>query len=109
MKSALDTLVGIDTIPVMTIHKSKGLEYNTVIFVGLEDGAFWTYKSQSKEDNCAFFVAVSRAKERVIFTFSKKRQDKFGRVRDQSFDNICPILDTMSNSGLVILDNRMSP
>lgn len=109
LKSALDTLVGIDTIPVMTIHKSKGLEYNTVIFVGLEDGAFWTYKSQSKEDNCAFFVAVSRAKERVIFTFSKKRQDKFGRVRDQSFDNICPILDTMSNSGLVILDNRMSP
>lgn len=108
LKSALNTLVGIDTIPVMTIHKSKGLEYHTVIFVGLEDGAFWTYKSQAKEDNCAFFVAVSRAKERVIFTFSKTRKDKYGRSRIQSFDDIRPILDTMNNSGLVDLVDRMS-
>ena len=108
LKSALDTLVGIDTIPVMTIHKSKGLEYHTVIFLGLEDGAFWTYNKQSHEDNCAFFVALSRAKERVIFTFSKTRKDKFGRSRSQSFANIRPILDTMKKSSLVNLDNRMS-
>lgn len=109
LKSALDTLVGVDTIPVMTIHKSKGLEYHTVIFVGLEDGAFWTYNSQSNEDNCAFFVALSRAKERVIFTFSKTRKDRYGRSRLQSFDNIRPIIDTMKSSGLVNLDNRMNP
>ena len=109
LKSALDTLVGINTIPVMTIHKSKGLEYHTVIFVGLEDSAFWTYNSQSNEDNCAFFVALSRAKERVVFTFSKTRKDKYGRSRIQSFDNIRPILDTMNNSGLVNLDNRINP
>src|SRR5690606_15316389 len=41
--SALDMLIGKDTIPVMTIHKSKGLEYQTVIFIGLEDGAFWSF------------------------------------------------------------------
>lgn len=108
LENALNTLVGKDTIPVMTIHKSKGLEYHTVIFVGLEDNAFWTYKNQSNEDNCAFFVALSRAKERVIFTFSKERHDKFGRIKSQSFDNIRPIFDAMNSSGLVNLDNRMS-
>jgi superfamily I DNA/RNA helicase len=34
---ALDDFLGIDTVPIMTIHKSKGLEYHTVVFIGLED------------------------------------------------------------------------
>ncbi|WP_434787110.1 3'-5' exonuclease [Chryseobacterium cucumeris] len=33
--SSLNNLIGKDTIPVMTIHKSKGLEYHTVIFTQL--------------------------------------------------------------------------
>ncbi len=57
----------------MTIHKSKGLEYHTVIFLGLEDSAFWSFATQAKEDTCAFFVAFSRAKMRVLFTFSSQR------------------------------------
>jgi DNA helicase II / ATP-dependent DNA helicase PcrA len=71
--TALATLKGIDTIPVMTTHKSKGLEYHTVIFIGLEDGAFWTYQKQPDSDNNLLFVALSRAKERVLFTFCVKR------------------------------------
>jgi ATP-dependent DNA helicase UvrD/PcrA len=63
----------MDSIPVMTIHKSKGLEYHTVIFLGLEDSAFWSFRAQSHEDKCAFFVAFSRAKRRVFFTFCKQR------------------------------------
>jgi DNA helicase-2/ATP-dependent DNA helicase PcrA len=65
--------VGRDAIPVMTIHKSKGLEYHTVIFLGLEDSAFWSFAMQAHEDTCAFFVAFSRAKMRVLFTFSNQR------------------------------------
>lgn len=57
----------------MTIHKSKGLEYSAVYFVGLEDSAFWNFKRQPEEDRCAFFVALSRAKESVTFTFCKQR------------------------------------
>lgn len=71
--AALDMLKGIDTIPVMTTHKSKGLEYHTVIFIGLEDRAFWTYPTQSDSDNNLLFVALSRAKERVLFTFCRRR------------------------------------
>lgn len=98
---ALDRLVGHDTIPVMTVHKSKGLEYHTVIFVGLEDDAFWTYQKQTDEDNCTFFVALSRAKHRVVFTFSHWRPNQNGADRKQKSASIKKILDILDASGLV--------
>ena len=55
------------------IHKCKGLEYSAVYFVGLEDSAFWNFRNQPDEDRCTFFVALSRAKESVTFTFCKRR------------------------------------
>jgi len=56
--------------------------------VGLEDGAFWTFEKQPNEDKCAFFVALSKAKERVVFTFSKTRKNKWGNLRNQNFKEI---------------------
>ncbi|KQR67335.1 UvrD-helicase domain-containing protein [Pedobacter sp. Leaf176] len=102
---ALDMLVGKDTIPVMTIHKSKGLEYHTVIFIGLEDGAFWSFERQPDEDKCAFFVALSRAKERVVFTFSKQRVGRFG-LQNQSITKIKVILEELQKSGIVTMIER---
>ena len=55
----------------MTIHKSKGLEYEVVYFLGLEDSAFWSFNDQPEEDKSAFFVALSRAKSYLIFTCRK--------------------------------------
>ncbi|MBE9585710.1 ATP-dependent helicase [Mucilaginibacter sp. JRF] len=104
--SALDQLIGNDTIPVMTVHKSKGLEYHTVIFIGLEDGAFWKFQENPDEDKCTFFVALSRAKERVIFTFSKERPNQYGRMFVQSIDNIQVILDELENSGIVTIEEK---
>lgn len=72
-ENAVRAFKGENCIPVMTIHKSKGLEYEAVYFVGLEDSAFWNFKSQPEEDRCAFFVALSRAKRSVTFTFCKYR------------------------------------
>ena len=69
----IDVIKGNYSIPIMTVHKSKGLEYNTIIFIGLEDDAFWNYKNQPDEEKCAFFVALSRAKENLYFTFNKYR------------------------------------
>ncbi|MBS1778731.1 MAG: ATP-dependent helicase [Bacteroidetes bacterium] len=100
--AALDMLIGKNTIPVMTIHKSKGLEYHTVIFIGLEDGAFWTFQRQPDEDKCAFFVALSRAKERVIFTFSKQREGRFG-IERQTITNIKVLLEELQKSGIVTM------
>lgn len=98
---AVNKLLGKDSVPIMTIHKSKGLEYNSIIFIGLEDGAFWSFEQQPDEDKCAFFVALSRAKKRVAFTFSKTRADKFGRVRNQGIDKIKVIFEELQNSKIV--------
>lgn len=104
ISETLDNLIGKNTIPVMTVHKSKGLEYNTVIFVGLEDGAFWSYQTQPDEDNCTFFVALSRAKKRVIFTFCKARPDRFGRIQFQNIEKIRDILEGLNNSGIAKIE-----
>ena len=48
----------------MTIHKSKGLEYHTVIFAGLEDSALFSFATQTHEETATFFVAFTRAKQR---------------------------------------------
>lgn len=103
--AALDMLVGKGTIPVMTIHKSKGLEYHTVIFIGLEDGAFWSFQHQPDEDKCTFFVALSRAKERVVFTFSYKREGRFG-IESQSVEKIKVIIDSLLKSEIVTTEKR---
>jgi superfamily I DNA/RNA helicase len=72
-ESALDRAEGLDAVPILTIHKSKGLEYQSVFFVGLEDGAFWNFTKRPDEEMRAFFVALSRAEEKVAFTFTKLR------------------------------------
>jgi superfamily I DNA/RNA helicase len=85
----------------MTVHKSKGLEYKVIIFVGLEDNAFWSFASQPDEDKCTFFVALSRAKEKVLFTFSKERKDHRGNVRQQSLTKIKVFFEALQNSQVV--------
>jgi len=71
--SALDAYEGLQATPLMTIHKSKGLEYHTVIFVGLDDGAWWSFSSDQIEGTAGFFVAFTRAGQRVAFTYCARR------------------------------------
>lgn len=71
--ATLDSYEGLHAIPLMTIHKSKGLEYHTVIFVGLDDGAWWSFSSDQVEATAGFFVAFTRAKQRVVFTYCARR------------------------------------
>jgi superfamily I DNA/RNA helicase len=68
----IDGVEGKGQVKLMTIHKSKGLEYHTVIFVGLHQNAFFGYRENKSEETNAFFVALSRARERVFFTRSKE-------------------------------------
>lgn len=77
----LDAFEGISKIPLMTVHKSKGLEYDTIIFVGLDDQAWWSHTPSNPEGLATFFVALSRAKQRAIFAFCQGR-GKRRRVAD---------------------------
>ncbi|MGY0572455.1 3'-5' exonuclease [Bradyrhizobium sp. RDM12] len=71
---ALDTYEGLHAVPLMTIHKSKGLEYHTVVFVGLDDDAWRrSFEEDRVEATSGFFVAFTRAKQGVVFTCCTQR------------------------------------
>jgi superfamily I DNA/RNA helicase len=70
---ALDRFEGINQISLMTVHKSKGLEYDTILFVGLDDKMWWSHSAGNPEGIATFFVALSRAKQRAVFTFCEAR------------------------------------
>lgn len=94
---------GDDSVPMMTVHKSKGLEFDTIIFLGLEDGALFSFNNQSTEEKCGFFVALSRAKRRVIFTFAQQRTTSGpygGPYQTQTRRNIRVLYDALRNAGV---------
>ena len=99
--AAIDDLEGVNAIPIMTVHKSKGLEYHTVVFVGLEDSSFWNFQQSPDEEKCGFFVAFSRAIKRVVFTFSEVRPRNTGGVPEkQSRRAIGTLYSLLADAGV---------
>lgn len=87
----IDAVEGKGQVRLMTIHKSKGLEYHTVIFVGLHQNAFWGYRNNQAEETNNFFVALSRARERVYFTRS---------VQSGSIDQIRGLIELLERANI---------
>lgn len=105
-EGSLASIEGTTSIPIMSIHKSKGLEYSAVFFVGLEDGAFWSFarsRREAAEELNAFFVAISRAKSRVAFTYAKQRT-LAGATRRQSRQQIRELYDLMEAAGVRLVE-----
>ena len=71
--ACLDLYEGTDQVPLLTVHKSKGLEYDTIAFVGLDDKSWWSHTPGNPEGLATFFVALSRAKQRAVFLFCNER------------------------------------
>ena len=62
-----------DRLNLTTIHSAKGLEYDVVIMMGLEQGRIPYYKvsrSQEKEARRLFYVAMTRARHEVHLLWS---------------------------------------
>ncbi|WPH18065.1 ATP-dependent helicase [Variovorax paradoxus] len=57
-------------VRIMTIHKSKGLEFDTTVILGVENQTFWGTRS---EERAAFFVGISRAKRRLLLSVAERR------------------------------------
>lgn len=68
-----DAFADADAIPLLTVHRSKGLEYHTVFFVGLDRDQWWAHTRDTIESTMTFFVGVSRAAERLVFTQCDQR------------------------------------
>ena len=67
-----------DVVTLMTIHSAKGLEFDNVFIVGLEEGLFphvnsMDYTDDLEEERRLCYVAVTRAKKRLILVNAKRR------------------------------------
>lgn len=67
-----------DAVNLMTIHASKGLEYNTIYIVGCEEGIFPSKKSSQspqelEEERRLMYVAITRAEKHCFITNAKRR------------------------------------
>tara|TARA_R110001583_G_scaffold119703_2_gene271042 strand:+ start:3476 stop:5140 length:1665 start_codon:yes stop_codon:yes gene_type:complete len=71
LTKALKQFSDNQAVRLLTIHKSKGLEFDTVVILGVEDQSFW---GAQDAERCAFFVGVSRAKRQLILTVSDYRE-----------------------------------
>lgn len=67
-----------DTVSLMTIHSSKGLEFKNVFVVGLEENLFpsqmsLTSRTDLEEERRLFYVAITRAEKKLTLTYSTSR------------------------------------
>jgi len=68
-----------DAVKLMTVHASKGLEFKYVFVVGLEDGLFPHERHDegtnmdSEEERRLFYVAITRAREKLFLSFANFR------------------------------------
>jgi len=67
-----------DSVILMTLHSAKGLEFETVFLVGMEEGIFPGFKSigepqELEEERRLFYVGITRAKRFLFLTCAKRR------------------------------------
>ena len=73
-----------ERVTLMTIHSAKGLEFNTVFVVGLEENLFPSQLAGSsmremEEERRLFYVAVTRAERHCFLTHAKSRM-RYGKM-----------------------------
>lgn len=66
-------------VTLMTVHAAKGLEFDTVFVTGLEEGLFPHQghddeKRDEEEERRLFYVAVTRARQRLFLTWARVRR-----------------------------------
>jgi DNA helicase-2/ATP-dependent DNA helicase PcrA len=83
-------LVNTDGVALLTVHSSKGLEFEVVFIAGMAEGIFPDYRAQGKPKEAAeekrnAFVAVTRSKRLLYFSYPRTRQMPWGDIwRSQS-------------------------
>lgn len=67
-----------DSVTLMTLHSAKGLEFEVVFLVGMEEGIFPSYRSigeqkELEEERRLCYVGITRAKTYLNITCAKQR------------------------------------
>ena len=73
-----------DMVKVMTVHSAKGLEFQCVFVAGLEEmlfpsGMSVNTREELEEERRLFYVAITRAKNRLWLTYANTRY-RFGQL-----------------------------
>ena len=68
-----------DSVQLMTLHSAKGLEFDQVFIVGLEEGIFPTQRSipdqaQMEEERRLAYVGITRARQHLTLTLAESRR-----------------------------------
>jgi superfamily I DNA/RNA helicase len=95
-RRALARYRGDEQVPLMTITKSKGLEYDVVVLLGLDDNDWWSFQRNPDEGHSTFFVAASRARDRLFMTLCK----------GQRTAKIAEVYDLLSAAGVTTIDSE---
>jgi DNA helicase II / ATP-dependent DNA helicase PcrA len=74
-----------DRVTLMTIHGAKGLEFNHVYIVGLEEDLFPSQmmlqsKADLEEERRLFYVAITRAEKKLFMSYAESRY-QYGRLK----------------------------
>jgi DNA helicase-2/ATP-dependent DNA helicase PcrA len=70
-------------VALLTYHQAKGLEFDTVFLVALEEGIFPDFRSRNdqrrvEEERRLFYVGITRVKSRLYLTYARTRQTTRG-------------------------------
>jgi DNA helicase-2/ATP-dependent DNA helicase PcrA len=71
-------------VTLMTIHNAKGLEFDTVVIIGMEEGLFPHQRSMEspdalEEERRLFYVGITRARKRLVLAHADTRALYGGR------------------------------
>ena len=81
-----------NSVSLLTLHNSKGLEFKNVFITGLEEGLFPSSNSSNtsseiEEERRLCYVGITRAKDRIFLTYARDRTswgDDYSRYRSPS-------------------------
>jgi len=81
-----------NSVTLMTLHNSKGLEFQNVFITGLEQGLFPSYRSMDtpslmEEERRLCYVGITRAKERIFLSHARERR-LWGSMREPAIPSV---------------------